>query len=191
MLRCWQSRCFVSDLLDPGESVYLASSSRLLPGLLCQSTSPSHSLADPSPSGRKAKNNPEDTMFRKRSSQLYLPLLALLVLSLIISIATLVCAAATLRLFDSQQGTNPWLLPIWRNHFDLRGLKLVAGTSAAIMLFDLVGVVVLVVLAGQVSFWLFKEATAPTYIPDRNTDEHFPHHSSSQYHPAPHCSYQP
>jgi hypothetical protein len=90
-------------------------------------------------------------MFRKPSSQLHLPLLALFALALIISIATLVCAATTLRLFDSQQGTNPWLLPIWRNHFDLRGLKLVVGTSAAIMLFDLVGVVVLVVLAAQVS----------------------------------------
>lgn len=88
-------------------------------------------------------------MFRKPSSQLHLPLLALLVLALIISIATLACAASTLRLFESQQGTNPWLLPIWRNHFDLRGLKLVVGTSAAVALFDLVGVVVLVVLAVQ------------------------------------------
>lgn len=90
-------------------------------------------------------------MLRKPSSQLHLPLLALLVLALIISIATLACAASTLRLFESQQGTNPWLLPIWRNHFDLRGLKLVVGTSAAVALFDLVGVVVLVVLAVQVS----------------------------------------
>ena len=90
-------------------------------------------------------------MLRKPSSQLHLPLLALLVLALIISIATLACAASTLRLFESQQGTNPWLLPIWRNHFDLRGLKLVVGTSAAVAVFDLVGVVVLVVLAVQVS----------------------------------------
>lgn len=94
-------------------------------------------------------------MLRKPSSQLHLPLLALLVLALIISIVTLACAASTLRLFESQQGTNPWLLPIWRNHFDLRGLKLVVGTSAAVTLFDLVDVVVLVVLAVQVSLWLF------------------------------------
>ena len=99
-------------------------------------------------------------MFRKPSSQLHLPLLALLFLSLIISIATLACAATTLRLFDSQQGTNPWLLPIWRNHFDLRGLKLVVGTSAAVALFDAVGVVVLVVLAAQVSLRLFRKRTA-------------------------------
>ncbi|GAB7327363.1 hypothetical protein MBLNU13_g11235t1 [Cladosporium sp. NU13] len=88
-------------------------------------------------------------MLRKPSSQLHLPLLALLVFALIISIATLACAASTLRLFESQQGTNPWLLPLWRNHFDLRGLKLVVGTSAAVALFDLAGVVVLVVLAVQ------------------------------------------
>jgi hypothetical protein len=130
-------------------------------------------------------------MFRKRSSQLYLPLLALFVLSLIISIATLVCAAATLRLFDSQQGTNPWLLPIWRNHFDLRGLKLVAGTSAAIMLFDLVGVVVLVVLARQVSLWLFKKDGTPTHSLVLNTDDRLLRHSFSQYRPAPRSSYQP
>lgn len=101
-------------------------------------------------------------MFRKPSSQLHLPLLALLVLTLIISIATLVCAATTLRLFDSQQGTNPWLLPIWRNHFDLRGLKLVVGTSAAVALFDLVAIGTLVVLALQVSFSLFTEDSTPT-----------------------------
>jgi hypothetical protein len=93
-------------------------------------------------------------MLRKPSSQLHLPLLALLVLALIISLATLVCAAATLRLFESQQGTNPWLLPIWRNHFDLRGLKLVVGTSTVVALFDLIAVVALVLLAVQVSLSL-------------------------------------
>jgi hypothetical protein len=93
-------------------------------------------------------------MLRKPSSQLHLPLLALLVLGLIISLATLVCAAETLRLFESQQGTNPWLLPIWRNHFDLRGLKLVVGTSTVVALFDLIAVVALVLLAIQVSFSL-------------------------------------
>jgi cytochrome b len=90
-------------------------------------------------------------MFRKSSSQSHLPLLALLVFALIISLATLVCAATTLNLFESQQSTNPWLLPFWRNHFDLRGLKLVVGTSVAIALFDLVSVVALLLLAAQVS----------------------------------------
>jgi hypothetical protein len=90
-------------------------------------------------------------MSRKPSSQLHLPLIALLVLTLIVSIATLACAATTLDLFESQQGTNPWLLPIWRNHFDLRGLKLVVGTSVAIILFDIVAVLALLLLAAQVS----------------------------------------
>jgi hypothetical protein len=89
-------------------------------------------------------------MFRKPASQLHLPLLALLALALIISIATLACAATTLNLFESQQSTNPWLLPVWRSHFDLRGLKLVVGTSAAIALFDLVAMLVVVLVAVQV-----------------------------------------
>jgi hypothetical protein len=89
-------------------------------------------------------------MLRKPSSQLHLPLLALFALALIISIATLACAATTLNLFESQQSTNPWLLPVWRSHFDLRGLKLVVGTSAAIAFFDLVAMVVVVLVAIQV-----------------------------------------
>jgi hypothetical protein len=91
-------------------------------------------------------------MTRKPSSQLHLPLLALLALALILSIATLACAATTLNLFESQQSTNPWLLPVWRSHFDLRGLKLVVGTSAAIALFDLVAMVVVVLVVVQVRF---------------------------------------
>ena len=127
-------------------------------------------------------------MLRKPSSQLHLPLLALLFLSLIISIATLVCAATTLRLFESQQGTNPWLLPIWRNHFDLRGLKLVVGTSAAVALFDLIAVVAFIMLATQVSLWLSKKGSMPAYVSVLDTDEL---HSSSQCHQPPRCSYQP
>jgi len=116
--------------------------SRSLPGIILSI----FSLSIP-----KAQSKPAARMSRKPSSQLHLPLLALLALALIISIATLACAATTLRLFESQQNTNPWLLPIWRNHFDLRGLKLVVGTSTVTALFDLVGVVVLVVLAVRAS----------------------------------------
>lgn len=92
----------------------------------------------------------DEKMFRKLSSHLHLQLLALLFVALIISIATLACAATTLNLFNSQQSTNPWLLPLWRSHFDLRGLKLVVGTSVAIALFDSVAIVVLSMLAVQV-----------------------------------------
>ena len=65
------------------------------------------------------------------------------------------------------------------------------GTSAAIMLFDLVGVVVLLVLAAQVSLWLCEKDSTPMHIPDPNTNIHLPRHSCSHYHPAPHSSYQP
>lgn len=98
----------------------------------------------------QTKTKPIGSMFRKPSSQLHLPLFALLVLALILSIATLACAATTLNLFNSQQTTNPWLLPLWRSHFDLRGLKLVVGTSAAIALFDAVAIVAMTLLAVQV-----------------------------------------
>jgi len=124
-------------------------------------------------------------MFRKPSSRLHLPLLALLVLALIISIATLACAATTLDLFESQQGTNPWLLPIWRNHFDLRGLKLVVGTSVPIVLFDLVALVALLLLATQVSLLVLTGHSQGTTwwssILVLNADQHCSHNSSSQY----------
>lgn len=105
-------------------------------------------------------------MFRSSASssksRLHLPLLALTVLALILSLATLACAATTLNRFNSQQTTNPWLLPVWRDHFDLRGLKLVVGTSAAIVIFDVVAIVATGLSVFQVSplqpcvftFWL-------------------------------------
>lgn len=133
-------------------------------------------------------------MFRKPASQLHLPLLALLVLALIISIATLVCAATTLHLFESQQRTNPWLLPVWRNHFDLRGLKLVVGTSAAIALFDLVAIVALSLLAVQVSsnvpieLFVKNEIAIFSFVPV--ADKHGLHHSSSQCRLASPSPYQ-
>lgn len=93
-------------------------------------------------------------MFRSSYSsrlRLHLPFLTLLVLALILSLATLACAATTLNRFNSQQTTNPWLLPVWRDHFDLRGLKLVVGTSATIVVFDLVAMVVMATFALEVS----------------------------------------
>lgn len=80
-------------------------------------------------------------MLRKPGSQLQLPLIALFLLALTLSAATLACASKSLSLFNNQQSINPWLLPLWRGHFDLRGLKLVVGTSAAIVLCDLVAAV--------------------------------------------------
>lgn len=135
-------------------------------------------------------------MVRKPSSQLHLPLLAVLLVSLIISIATLACAATTLGLFNSQQTTNPWLLPLWRNHFDLRGLKLVVGTSAAIALLDIVAVVAMLLLAVQVNL----QRSANKKFARTNfrailflvlsTNDRCLHHSSLQYLLAPLSSYQ-
>jgi hypothetical protein len=117
-------------------------------------------------------------MFRKPSPQLHLPLLALLALALILSIATLACAATTLNLFESQQSTNPWLLPVWRSHFDLRGLKLVVGTSAAIAFFDLMAMVVVVLVAVQVRSHPLSHLVQHSIMQDRIADVYrfmFPH----------------
>ncbi|KAM0713709.1 hypothetical protein Q7P37_010671 [Cladosporium fusiforme] len=83
-------------------------------------------------------------MHRKSNVPFPISLLALLPLALIFSTITLAFAARTLALFNAQQSTNPWLLPVWRGHFDLRGLRLVVGTSAVIVLLD--GVAALVLL---------------------------------------------
>lgn len=63
-------------------------------------------------------------------------LLALLPLSLLLTLSALATASRTLALFNTQQPHNPWLLPLWRGHFDLRSLHLVVAASAAILVLD-------------------------------------------------------
>lgn len=84
--------------------------------------------------------------------RLRLPTLSLASLSLLLNLAILACAARTLHLFTTQQRTNPWLLPIWPNHFDLRGLQTLIGTSASILVLNGVAVVALVVPSVRPAF---------------------------------------
>lgn len=79
------------------------------------------------------------------STHLRLPALAFACLSVVLNIAILACAARTLHLFHDQQSTNAWFLPIWPNHFDLRGLQTLIGTSVATLVLNAVAVVALLV----------------------------------------------
>jgi hypothetical protein len=81
------------------------------------------------------------------SSRLRMPALAFAGLSILLSVAVLGCAARTLHIFNTQPSTNVWLLPVWPDHFDLRGLEALIGTSVAILLLNLVVVVALLVPA--------------------------------------------
>lgn len=72
------------------------------------------------------------------------PTLALALLSLCLSIAIIGTAGRSLHVFSTETD-NPWFLPSWRNHFDLRELQTLIGTSAAIVVLNAVVVVALFV----------------------------------------------
>ena len=69
---------------------------------------------------------------------LRMPILASAALSICLSLAIIGCAGRSLSIFDSQQASNAWLLPIWPNHFDTRELDALIGTSAAVVILNLV-----------------------------------------------------
>jgi hypothetical protein len=46
-----------------------------------------------------------------------------------LSIATLGTSAHTLDVFNKQQSSNPWWLPLWPDHFDVHGTKALVGAS--------------------------------------------------------------
>lgn len=69
---------------------------------------------------------------------LRMPILASAALSICLSLAIIGCAGRSLSIFDSQQASNAWLLPIWPNHFDTRELPALIGTSAAVVILNFV-----------------------------------------------------
>ncbi|RMX77179.1 hypothetical protein D0869_10073 [Hortaea werneckii] len=69
---------------------------------------------------------------------LRLPILASAALSICLSLAIIGCAGRSLSIFDDQQASNVWLLPIWPNHFDTRELHALIGTSAAVMILNFI-----------------------------------------------------
>ncbi|KAK1813632.1 hypothetical protein LTR12_011977 [Friedmanniomyces endolithicus] len=75
------------------------------------------------------------------------PTLAFAALSIGLNLAIIGCAAHTLSIFNSEQSSNVWLLPLWPNHFDTRELHALLGTAAAIAVLNAVLILPLFVRA--------------------------------------------
>ncbi|KAF1994547.1 hypothetical protein P154DRAFT_447374 [Amniculicola lignicola CBS 123094] len=58
-------------------------------------------------------------------------------LSLALSIAILGTAAHTLAVFNKQQSSNPWWLPLWPQHFDVHGTKGLVGSAATVTILSI------------------------------------------------------
>lgn len=59
-------------------------------------------------------------------------------LVLVFSIAILGTSAHTLDVYNKQQTSNPWWLPLWPGHFEVGGTKALVGSSAATMMLSVV-----------------------------------------------------
>lgn len=59
-------------------------------------------------------------------------------LVLVFSIAILGTAAHTLDVYNKQQTSNPWWLPLWPGHFEIGGTKALVGSSAATIVLSMV-----------------------------------------------------
>ncbi|KAK4545361.1 hypothetical protein LTR36_003541 [Oleoguttula mirabilis] len=81
------------------------------------------------------------------AARLRMPTLAFAALSICLSIATIGCAGRTINVFNTQQRSNAWLLPVWPNHFDTRELQALIGTSVAILVLNGILVAALLVSA--------------------------------------------
>ncbi|KAK0285047.1 hypothetical protein LTR35_005247 [Friedmanniomyces endolithicus] len=82
------------------------------------------------------------------------PTLAFATLSIGLNLAIIGCAAHTLHVFNAEQSSNVWLLPLWPNHFDTRELHALLGTATAIVVLNAVLILPLFVRA----------LPAPTFI---------------------------
>lgn len=65
-----------------------------------------------------------------------MPTFALAALSICLSLAVIGCAGRSINVFNVQQKSNAWLLPVWPNHFDTRELQALIATSAAIVVLN-------------------------------------------------------
>lgn len=90
-------------------------------------------------------------MARSNLSSLRLPTFGLALLSICLSVAIIGCAGRTLNLFNTQQSTNAWLLPLWPQHFDTRGLQALIGISASVLVLDALLVVAVLIPAVSIS----------------------------------------
>ncbi|RMY68822.1 hypothetical protein D0863_06869 [Hortaea werneckii] len=91
-----------------------------------------------------------------------MPILASAALSICLSLAIIGCAGRSLSIFDSQQASNAWLLPIWPNHFDTRELHALIGTSAAVLVLNLVLIAALFIPKLPTALLLFISSSLST-----------------------------
>ncbi|KAK0976905.1 hypothetical protein LTR91_013539 [Friedmanniomyces endolithicus] len=75
------------------------------------------------------------------------PTLAFAALSIGLNLAIIGCAAHTLSVFNAEQSSNVWLLPLWPNHFDTRELHALLGTATVIVVLNVVLILPLFVRA--------------------------------------------
>lgn len=67
---------------------------------------------------------------------LHIAQLVLVGLTLCFSIAIIGTAAHTLHVFNSQQPTNPWWLPLWPQHFDTHSTSALIGSAASVVVLN-------------------------------------------------------
>ena len=67
---------------------------------------------------------------------LHIAQLVLVGLTLCLSIAIIGTAAHTLHVFNSQQSTNPWWLPLWPQHFDTHSTSALIGSAASVVMLN-------------------------------------------------------
>jgi hypothetical protein len=86
------------------------------------------------------------------------PTLGLAGLSMCLCLAIIGTGGKSLHVFNSQQSTNDWLLPIWPNHFDMRELHALIGTTAAIFVLNAILAVALLVPSVCISSvkWIYS-----------------------------------
>lgn len=70
------------------------------------------------------------------AARLRLPTVAFAVLSICLSTAIIGTAGKAINFFMVNHKSNPWLLPIWPNHFENRELQGLVGISAAIVVLN-------------------------------------------------------
>ncbi|GAB1738936.1 hypothetical protein NU219Hw_g3709t1 [Hortaea werneckii] len=90
------------------------------------------------------------------------PILASAALSICLSLAIIGCAGRSLSIFDDQQASNAWLLPIWPNHFDTRELHALIGTSAAVMILNFILIATLFIQSAKMFICI---TSAPNHPP--------------------------
>lgn len=91
------------------------------------------------------------------ASQLRLPTLLLAALSIGLNLAIIGTAGRTLNVFNTNRTENVYFLPIWNSHFNMRGLHGLIGTSAVIVVLNVVLAIALFISAVCSSYmWPFN-----------------------------------